>query len=86
MKRTQRKWRVIKDGKNAIYVVDGHRDNLVCAVLGSDAETNAKLIEAAPEMLETLQDIKRMMESDMTIQIKKINSILACEHAIKNAS
>ena len=70
MKHTQGEWSIYKNGLHngfSINVKNTIEDD-VCKINNSrpDAEANAKLISAAPDLLKALQSIKRWYEAGET--------------------
>ena len=51
----QSKWNISKDKKD-FYIVGNNKHDLIALTFGTDKEANAKLIVAAPEMKEAMQE------------------------------
>lgn len=63
-------WRVYRDNEGATNIAyvrgdshDGNFDGEVCVLYGQDNEANARLIAAAPELLDALQELSDLVDA-----------------------
>lgn len=89
MKHTKGEWVISNQGSNGLFITDSKNTGAICRVYGlnslinSDEESNAKLIAAAPKLLEVLNKLYNAIDSciDLTPELLK-----ECNNAIKEAT